>query len=105
MGWKEFLKPDGEKLFLFAILFVFSVLVVSFNIPVFTGEGTQVDMLRLREEGYYFGPPSFATVLVVTFAIAPTIIVITYLMACMIAHPKKAVKPKTIKKKKIKKRK
>ena len=105
MGWKEFLRPNSEKLFLFALIFVFSVLAVSFNMPLFTGT-TANEMMALRDQGYFFGPPSFATVLVVTFAVSPVIIVIAYIMACMIAHPKHIViKHRINKKRNIKKRK
>ena len=105
MGWKEFLRPNSEKLFLFGLIFIFSVLAVSFNMPLFTGT-TNDEMLALRSQGYFFGPPSFATVLVITFAVSPVIIVIAYMMACIIAHPKHIViKHRITKKGKIKKRK
>lgn len=102
MGFADFLKPNGEKIFLFAIILVFSFLTVVFNMPVFMGV-SNTQMLEFSKQGYFFGPPSFASVLVITFAIAPVIIVIAYLMACMLVHPRKTIK--TIKKKKIKKRK
>jgi len=105
MGWKDFLKPNSEKVFLFGLLFLFALIGIYFNASsIVYGD---VDN-ALLSEGRRFAPPSPALLLVTAFAAAPVIIIIAYLMACMLASPgklKKPIKRKTIVKRKTIKRK
>ncbi|MDD5253783.1 MAG: hypothetical protein PHG05_01600 [Candidatus Nanoarchaeia archaeon] len=92
MSLKETLRPNHQKLLLFLIFTVFSV------IAVFFGEWDLItNSTACRFFGINCAPPNFLGLLGAVLGAAPAILIVSYLLAALFVHEEHARKHKTTK--------
>ena len=89
MSLKETLRPNHQKLLLFSIFTVFSVIAVFFS---------EWDIITNSTVCKFFGincaPPNFLGLLGAVLGAAPAILIVSYLLAALFVHEEHARKPK-----------
>ncbi|MDD5177961.1 MAG: hypothetical protein PHT54_01605 [Candidatus Nanoarchaeia archaeon] len=86
MGWKDALKPNGQKMALFSIFVLFSL------IATFFGEW---DIISKSFKCEFLGacaPPGFLQVIGAVLGAAPAILIVSYLLAAMFVHEEHIIK-------------